>query len=62
MMPVEADCVSAMIVKIPDPKKCPISGTRPQTKMIIPIAIGDGRPRIMLSIVIKIAPRNETRI
>ena len=29
---------------IPEPKKCPTNGINPQTKTIIPIAIGEGRP------------------
>ena len=32
--------MSAIIVTIPEPKKCPTNGINPQTKTIIPIAIG----------------------
>ena len=34
-----------MIVTIPEPKKCPTNGINPQTKTIIPMAMGEGRPR-----------------
>ena len=60
--PAVTDWVSAMMVKIVAPKKCPISGTNPQTKIMIPIAMGDGRPRINPKKVIKIAAKNETKI
>ena len=44
--PRNTDCVRAMIVTMEQPMKWPISGINPHTRMIIPMAIGEGRPRI----------------
>ena len=62
MIPIEMDSVNAIKVKIAEPMKWPIRGTSPQTKMMMPIAIGEGRPSAKPKRVIKSAARNEIRI
>ena len=44
-MPIETDCVRAIIVTTEQPMKWPINGISPQTRTIIAIAIGDGRDK-----------------
>ena len=62
MTPIATVSVSAIKVKIAAPMKWPISGTKPQTKMMMPIAIGDGSPSANPKRVMKSAARNEIRI
>ena len=45
MIPIETDCVNAIIVTTEHPMKWPISGINPQTRTIIATATGEGRPK-----------------
>ena len=50
-MPINNDCDKAIKVKTPAPIKWPISGINAATKTNIPIAMGEGSPRIVERIV-----------